>query len=104
MSEGPVFDPRLETLRPTELAYVGPDGVEVWGFGIQPSTENMLLRHKLSPARRWTHCIQRIGDLYEVYDLSTAHRVGMTAAWTIGLPIYTGAELDAAVMFAILKV
>ena len=99
--EKEVFDPKLETLRHNELAYIGPNGVEVWSFGHQPSTDDMCERAGRSANRRWTHVIQRIGDIYEVYDLKTARTVAY-AGWTIGLPFHAGTDLDAAVMFAAL--
>lgn len=100
--ETKVFDPALETLRLNELAYIGPNGVEVWSFGNQPSTEDIAERHRRSATSHWTHVVQRLGDSYEVYALSSLrHHMG---TWTIGLPIHVGTDLDAAVMVAALSV
>jgi hypothetical protein len=93
-----------------ELMMVKPDGTsDVWGFGYQPTTEDIADRAfggKGSGFNRGTLvyalCVQKIGHIYEVYDLKTLRRARNLGTWTIGLPVATHENVDAAIMAAVL--
>ncbi len=97
----PGGDVPLTTLKHTELAFFGPDGVDIWVFGVQPSTTDIAERHTRSAARKYTLVVQKIGTMFEVYDLKTLNKQ-MLNTWTIGLPVATDVDADAALMKAIL--
>ena len=46
--------------------------------------------------------IQRIGDRWEVYDLKTLRTLMGSNVYTIGLPIFTHEDEDAAITYAVL--
>jgi hypothetical protein len=89
-------------LRDTELAFAGPNGIDVWAFGVQPTTADIADRNTKSAHEKYTHVVQKIGGVYEVYDLKTLNTQGMLNTWTIGLPIATHADPDVALMLAML--
>jgi hypothetical protein len=85
-----------------ELVMIRPDGTfDRWGFGYQPTTNDIADRQG---SGKYTHCVQKIADKYEVYDLATLKKVmPWSDDWTIGLPIAVHADFDAAVMMAVLS-
>jgi hypothetical protein len=51
----------------------------------------------------YIYCVQKIGGRYEVYDLRTLTRIGFSSTWMMGAPIIVHENLDAAIMFATLR-
>jgi len=87
-----------------ELAFIGRDGVDVWCFGHQPTTEDIVERARKRRVPPYTHVVQKIGDVFEVYDLATLRQSKLLATWTIGLPVATHEDADAAIMIALMSV
>ena len=86
-----------------ELVMVRPDcRFDRWQYGYQPTTNDIADR-QISFGKRYTYAVQKIGNLYEVYDLKTLKKMNYHAGWTIGLPIGTHWDFDAAVMMAVLS-
>jgi hypothetical protein len=90
-----------------ELAFIRRDGtIDIWCYGYQPSTNDMadratkVARGQGGPS--YTHCVQKIGNNYEVYDLSTLKKIKYGSDYTIGLPVATHHDVDAAIMMAVL--
>jgi hypothetical protein len=88
-----------------ELTFIGPAGADVWCYGHQPTTDDIAERafKKTADATAYTHCVQQVGTVYEVYALRTLRKMTYHGSWTIGLPICTHEDYDAAVMFATLQ-
>lgn len=83
-----------------ELVFVGPGGTNTWGFGYQPTTEDIALRRR--PNDRY--CVQLVGDEYEVYDLNTLTRMSLRSGpVSIGLPVFVHKDPDAAIMWALMN-
>ena len=79
-----------------ELVYVGPNGTVCYGYGYQPTTWDIADR-----AKGQRYCVQLIGETYEVYDLGTLKRhLGSTS---IGVPVFTSQDPDAAIMWALMN-
>jgi hypothetical protein len=85
-----------------------------WQYGYQPTTNDIakcasrhqtLRRGQQRIQSTYTHCVQKIGNVYEVYDLKTLKRLGPIGYpdYTIGLPVATHHDFDAAVMMAVLS-
>jgi hypothetical protein len=89
-----------------ELVMIRADGTfDRWQYGYQPTTDDIAERATQGTAYyRYTHCVQKIAGVYEVYDLKTLKKVApWSEGWTIGLPIATHHDFDAAVMMAVLS-
>lgn len=93
-----------------ELMMVKADGTsDVWGFGYQPTTDDIAIRAFGGMGTGYNRgvlvyalCVQKIGHIYEVYDLKTLKRTRNPGTWTIGLPVATHENVDAAIMAAVL--
>lgn len=79
-----------------ELVYVGTHGTTTRCFGYQPTTE--CIAHNRMSDR---YCVQKVGEIYEVYDCTTLKRFHGT--WTIGLPVFQSEDPDAAIMWALMN-
>jgi hypothetical protein len=44
-----------------------------------------------------------VGDIYEVYDLTTLKKQMYVGEWTIGVPVFTHKDPDAAIMWALMN-
>lgn len=93
MSDDPAF---LNIPGHFEQVYVGPKGTVCYGYGYQPTTDDIATH-----AKGHRFCVQLIGDNYEVYDLQTL-KVYFGAS-TIGLPVFTSKDPDAAIMWALMS-
>lgn len=83
-----------------ELVYVGPNGTNTWGFGYQPSTDTIAEMRRSNDR----FCIQLVGKVYEVYDLTTVKKMTYHRRdFTIGLPVFTHEDPDAAIMWALMN-
>lgn len=80
-----------------QLAFAGPNGIEMVSFNQQPST-NDIAQWKPGWA---THVVQQISGRYEVYDLSTLRQF-VGSEYTIGVPVAYHDDIDAALMLAAL--
>lgn len=93
-------DAIITTISHHELVFVGPGGSNTWCFGYQPTTDD-IARTKKKADR---YCIQKIGELYEVYDLTTLKPAAKWALTnTIGLPVFIHKDADAAIMWALMN-
>lgn len=93
MSDDPAF---LNIPGHFELVYIGPKGSTCYGYGYQPKTDDIA-----DHAKGHRYCVQLIGETYEVYDLATLKRHFGTAS--IGLPVFTSKDPDAAIMWALMN-
>jgi hypothetical protein len=88
-----------------ELGMIREDGtVDVWCYGHQPTTNDIADRatHQSLNRPRYRFAVQLIAGRFEVYDLHTLKRVSWGTDYTIGLPVVTHENLDAALMAAVL--
>lgn len=91
-----------------ELGMIREDGqIDVWCYGYQPTTNDIAERAMRVRAGKfkYTHAVQLIAGRFEVYDLSTLRRAlpgTRSEDYTIGLPVVTHENLDAALMAAVL--
>jgi hypothetical protein len=84
-----------------ELVYVSQSGTRNQCFGYQPRTADIAAHTGAKdPAR---YCIQLVGDIYEVYDLTTLKKQMYVGEWTIGVPVFTHKDPDAAIMWALMN-
>jgi hypothetical protein len=85
--------------------FIRTDGTcDTWCYGYQPTTDDIAKRAQWGSAGSavYTHVVQLVGEVYEVYDLKTLKRIGRAQMWTIGLPVVTHRDFDAAIMAAVL--
>lgn len=99
-------DGKYEAFGHHELMMLRGDGsYDVWCYGYQPTTqdigERQMGKYGAKEKGEYTLCVQRVGNAYEVYDLKTLTRNRFTG-WSIGLPIATHENVDAAIMSAVL--
>lgn len=86
-----------------ELAFVTKDGdLRVYGFGYQPRTDDIGDMVGRATQGFYTMVVQKVGEVFEVYDLKTLRRMHRDGPWTIGMPIGSHENLDAAIMSAVL--
>jgi hypothetical protein len=93
-----------DSLSHHELAFIRGDGtIDIWCFGYQPTTDDIASRANRKP-KVYTHVVQKVGNLYEVYDLKTLRSQApwSTLGFTIGMPVATHEDVDAAIMTAVL--
>ena len=82
-----------------ELALIRSDGtIDIRCYGYQPRTDDFA---EIPANKDYTYVVQKIGNIYEVYDLKTL-RPGSPMGWTIGLPVAAHTDMDAAIMQALL--
>jgi hypothetical protein len=99
-------DGAYEALGHHELMMLRDDGTyDVWCYGYQPTTQDIgecqMGKYGAKQHGKYTLCVQKIGDVYEVYDLKTLTKNQFTG-WSIGLPVATHENVDAAIMAAVL--
>lgn len=89
-----------------ELGFIREDGqIDIWCYGYQPTTNDIAERamKRVLGGPKYTYVIQLIGGQFEVYDLATLKRQSAFGQdFTIGQPVVTHENLDAAIMAAVL--
>ena len=82
-----------------KLIFVSKTGeLDTATFDRQPTTNDI----EFHAAETERFAIQRIGDRWEVYDLKTLRTLMGSNVYTIGLPIFTHEDEDAAITYAVL--
>lgn len=91
-----------------ELGLIREDGtIDVWCYGYQPTTNDIAERALYQPLKgyKYRFAVQLIGGRFEVYDLRTLKLASpFSRSYTIGLPVVTHENLDAALMAAVLLI